>query len=73
MAIGSEAPIGETFGRFKITNNLIDREEYDAWAKWFGEMVARHGILFGEAKVIVDARHTPRWVHARTKREHPSD
>lgn len=57
MAIGSQPPIGEAFGRFKITNNLIDREEYDAWAKWFGDMVAEHGLHFGEAKIINSKRN----------------
>lgn len=53
MAIGSEAPIGETFGRFKIVNGLIDREDYDKWAAWFKERVEKDGLLFDYAKVIV--------------------
>jgi hypothetical protein len=52
MAIGSEAPIGEEFKSFKIKNGMIDKADYDAWAEWFGNMVAEHGLLFGEAKVI---------------------
>lgn len=51
MAIGSEAPVGEVFGRFKVVNNLIDKEEYDQWAAWFGEQVRKHGLLFGYAKI----------------------
>lgn len=73
MAIGSQPPIGESFGRFKVTNNLIDREEYDKWAEWFGDMVANHGLLFGEAKIIVPGPRMQKWEHVRTQREHPSD
>jgi hypothetical protein len=50
MAIGSEAPIGESFTRLRVVDGFIDQEQYAAWAKAFHEKT-KNNLLDGEATV----------------------
>jgi uncharacterized NAD(P)/FAD-binding protein YdhS len=69
MAIGSAAPIGESFTRLNIVNGFIDQEQYSNWAKWFKSRVEKDGLLFDEAKVMYPPREVVGALVAEIKME----
>lgn len=65
MAIGSDAPIGESFTNLLLPNGKIDWEKYLKWADWHRGQMEEHGLMYGYAKTMYVKGHVPSWRRKR--------
>lgn len=64
MAIGSEAPIGESFMTLRDLvreDGTFDWDRYSKWAAWHTKQVEEHGLMYGYAKTIYVEGYVPSW------------